>query len=84
MTAAIAESLRTEPLSLDKRLRQDELPVGLKNVGNTCYFNSFIQAFFFLPNMQEKLLKHTEFNDRQKVGSDPQDEKVTRRMQTSA
>jgi len=34
----------------------DDTPVGLKNVGNTCYFNSFIQAIFFLPNMTTKLL----------------------------
>lgn len=32
----------------------DDVPVGLKNVGNTCYFNSFMQAFFFLPNLQSK------------------------------
>ena len=37
-------------------MRQEGIPVGLKNVGNTCYFNSFIQAFFFLPNMTDKLL----------------------------
>lgn len=37
-------------------MRQEGIPVGLKNVGNTCYFNSFIQAFFFLPNMTEKLI----------------------------
>ena len=47
--------MKAEPLPLDKRQRQENLPVGLKNVGNTCYFNSFIQAFFFLPNMTEKL-----------------------------
>ena len=53
---AIQASLKAEPLALDKRQRQEGVPVGLKNVGNTCYFNSFIQAFFFLPNMSEKVL----------------------------
>ena len=56
MIAAIQASLKSEPLTLDKRMRQDGTPVGLKNVGNTCYFNSFIQAFFFMPNMNEKML----------------------------
>lgn len=56
INAAIQASLKAEPLSLDRRMRKEELPVGLKNVGNTCYFNSFIQAFFFLPNMSDKIL----------------------------
>jgi len=43
---------------VDKRQRNEELPVGLKNIGNTCYFNSFIQAFFFLPNLTQKLLNN--------------------------
>ena len=54
--AAIQASLKSEPLSLDQRSRIDDVPVGLKNVGNTCYFNSFIQALFFLPNVTLKLL----------------------------
>ncbi len=57
LQAAMQASLKIEPLSLDKRHRSDGVPVGLKNVGNTCYFNSFIQAFFFMPNMSDKLLK---------------------------
>ena len=57
ITAAIQASLKSEPLQLDRRQRKQDLPVGLKNVGNTCYFNSFIQAFFFLPNMSSKLLQ---------------------------
>jgi ubiquitin carboxyl-terminal hydrolase 25 len=48
------QSMETEPISTDQRGRIDDIPVGLKNVGNTCYFNSFMQAFFFLPNLQSK------------------------------
>jgi len=32
------------------------MPCGLKNIGNTCYFNSLIQVLFFMPNFQEKVL----------------------------
>jgi ubiquitin carboxyl-terminal hydrolase 25/28 len=48
---AIQESMETEPIQMDQRDRDPDIPVGLKNVGNTCYFNSFMQAFFFLPNL---------------------------------
>lgn len=32
------------------------MPSGLKNVGNTCYFASLMQALFHLPNIQEKII----------------------------
>eukprot|EP00347_Sterkiella_histriomuscorum_P010153 403377401 len=46
-----------EPLDAEERLRIDDTPVGLKNVGNTCYFNSIIQSYFFIPNFTEKILQ---------------------------
>jgi ubiquitin carboxyl-terminal hydrolase 25/28 len=30
-------------------LREEDKPAGLRNVGNTCWFNSIIQTFFHLP-----------------------------------
>jgi ubiquitin C-terminal hydrolase len=36
------------------------VPAGLKNIGNTCYFASLIQALFFLPNIQDKVLSFDE------------------------
>jgi ubiquitin C-terminal hydrolase len=34
----------------------DKSPIGLKNVGNTCYFNSLLQTIFMLPNLTRKIL----------------------------
>jgi ubiquitin C-terminal hydrolase len=39
---AIEQSLTGEPVAINKRNRVQDTPVGLKNVGNTCYFNSLI------------------------------------------
>jgi ubiquitin C-terminal hydrolase len=55
---AINNSIQQEPLDLDQRQRvESELPVGLKNVGNTCYFNSLLQAIFMLPNISQKVIQ---------------------------
>jgi uncharacterized UBP type Zn finger protein len=40
----------TEPIPLNERTRDPKIPVGLKNVGNTCYFASLVQVLFHLPN----------------------------------
>ena len=65
MQKAIAASLQTnnhdnfsyEPLPPKERKREAGIPVGLKNVGNTCYFNSLIQTYFNIPAFVELIMK---------------------------
>ena len=57
--------------------------MGLKNVGNTCYFNSFIQAFFFLPNMSDKLLT-TVIRKPVQVADEPNNKNKARRIEMSS
>jgi ubiquitin C-terminal hydrolase len=33
-------------------------PVGLKNIGNTCWFNSVVQAVYALPNFRRLILNY--------------------------
>jgi ubiquitin carboxyl-terminal hydrolase 25/28 len=38
-----------------ERTSSDE-PVGLKNIGNTCWFNSIVQALYTLPYFRQLIL----------------------------
>eukprot|EP00005_Dracoamoeba_jomungandri_P000425 CAMPEP_0174251172 /NCGR_PEP_ID=MMETSP0439-20130205/1081_1 /TAXON_ID=0 /ORGANISM="Stereomyxa ramosa, Strain Chinc5" /LENGTH=918 /DNA_ID=CAMNT_0015331415 /DNA_START=79 /DNA_END=2835 /DNA_ORIENTATION=+ len=38
------------------RKREPATPTGLKNVGNTCYFNSLLQTYFHIPELRRAVL----------------------------
>ena len=40
----------------ESNLRFEKLPVGLKNIRNTCYFNSLIQTYFMIPKFIQEIL----------------------------
>ncbi|CAD8166466.1 unnamed protein product [Paramecium pentaurelia] len=56
ITQALVDSYQTnqqigsqilELVSPEQKKRVDRIPCGLKNIGNTCYFNSLLQTYFF-------------------------------------
>jgi len=61
---------------LEERLRKSDAAVGLRNVGNTCYFNSLLQIYYSLPNFVERIFKR---EDKELQGKD---ELMTKRIQS--
>jgi len=53
-----------EPLNPEQRLRKSGQPIGLKNIGNTCYVNSLFQAYFMSNRFVTSILN---FNPEIKV-----------------
>lgn len=47
-----------EIMNPEQRKRKDHTPCGLKNVGNTCYFNSLLQTYFFNRSFVSTILKY--------------------------
>lgn len=45
-----------DPLNPHERMRENDWPVGLKNVGNTCWFSAVIQSLFHLPVFRQHVL----------------------------
>lgn len=47
--------MTSEPLRAEDRKREDGTPCGLKNIGNTCYFNSILQVYYNIPAFVESV-----------------------------
>ena len=45
-----------EPLNPEQRKRESDVPCGLKNIGNTCYFNSILQVYYNIPEFVNAIL----------------------------
>ena len=46
-----------EPIArIDQRIREKNQPTGLRNIGNTCYFNSLLQIYYTLPGFVQRIL----------------------------
>jgi len=58
-----------EPCTLEDRQRVGKTPVGLKNIGNTWYLNSYIQALYHLPMVMETIMGLQETNELHRQSS---------------
>ncbi|XP_060064125.1 ubiquitin carboxyl-terminal hydrolase 25-like isoform X1 [Ylistrum balloti] len=52
-----------DPLNPHERKRQDDCPVGLKNVGNTCWFSAVIQSLFHIRRFRHLVLNFHSPNE---------------------
>jgi len=60
MQSMLAESngvnqVTQEPLNPEQRKREANVPCGLKNIGNTCYFNSILQVYYNIPGFVQAI-----------------------------
>ena len=49
-----------EPLDPKQRKREDGVPCGIKNIGNTCYLNSLLQSYYNLPNFVRAIMEFVD------------------------
>ncbi|KAL4229366.1 Ubiquitin carboxyl-terminal hydrolase 25 [Mactra antiquata] len=52
-----------DPLNPHERKRSDDWPIGLKNVGNTCWFSAVIQSLFYLRRFRHLVLNYQPNKD---------------------
>lgn len=53
----------------DRKRSSMEVPAGIKNVGNTCYINSLLQAFFLYPKFRQEIFGVDVSSSPEQTGS---------------
>lgn len=56
-TSAGFSPIGQEPVNPEQRKREEGIPCGLKNIGNTCYFNSILQVYYNIPDFVKAILQ---------------------------
>eukprot|EP00826_Nyctotherus_ovalis_P004845 TRINITY_DN11076_c0_g1_i21.p1 TRINITY_DN11076_c0_g1~~TRINITY_DN11076_c0_g1_i21.p1 ORF type:complete len:984 (-),score=386.57 TRINITY_DN11076_c0_g1_i21:125-3076(-) len=65
----------------EKKLRKEGIPVGLRNMGNTCYFNCLLQIYFMLPQFVKRIMefKYEEQKEESKKEAKKEDKKENKK-----
>ncbi|XP_060606491.1 ubiquitin carboxyl-terminal hydrolase 25-like isoform X2 [Ruditapes philippinarum] len=58
-----------DPLNPHERKRNDDWPIGLKNVGNTCWFSAVIQSLFLLRRFRHLVLTYQPNKEASQTGT---------------
>lgn len=68
---------QNEPLGILERQRKKGIPPGLVNFGNSCYFNSLVQALFNIPEFVKQVMSFNHEDELIKLNNKKEEDKKT-------
>ncbi|KAL4443149.1 hypothetical protein ABPG74_002216 [Tetrahymena malaccensis] len=68
------KNISFEPLNPEQRMRKEGIPVGLKNLGNTCYINPLLQTYFYNAEFCTAIINFQK----------PSEEEIQKRLKTDS